>query len=83
MTTLHAGPAGTPGRPFGTVLAAMVTPFTAAGELDLDTAAALAGLLAAGMPGPTVVEYDFTDGARAFADLESRSVVGKAVLRLR
>lgn len=47
------------------------------------TAAALAGLLAAGMPGPTVVEYDFTDGARAFADLESRSVVGKAVLRLR
>jgi hypothetical protein len=35
------------------------------------------------MPGPTVVEYDFTDGARAFADLESRSVVGKAVLRLR
>jgi NADPH2:quinone reductase len=47
------------------------------------TAAALAGLLAAGMPGPTVVEYDFIDGARAFADLESRSVVGKAVLRLR
>ena len=50
---------------------------------DAVLAAALAGLLAAGMPGPTVVEYDFTDGARAFADLESRSVVGKAVLRLR
>ncbi len=47
------------------------------------TAAALDGLLAAGMPVPTVVEYDFIDGARAFADLEARSVVGKAVLRLR
>ncbi|MTD13741.1 4-hydroxy-tetrahydrodipicolinate synthase [Nakamurella sp. YIM 132087] len=42
MTSLYAGPSGRPGRPFGTVLAAMVTPFTAGGELDLDTAAALA-----------------------------------------
>lgn len=42
MTTLHAGPSGQPGRPFGTVLAAMVTPFTPTGELDLDTAATLA-----------------------------------------
>jgi NADPH2:quinone reductase len=47
------------------------------------TAAALAGLLSAGMPGPAVVEYDLADGARAFADLEDRKVVGKAVLRLR
>ena len=34
MTTLNAGPSGRDGRPFGTVLAAMVTPFTATGELD-------------------------------------------------
>lgn len=47
------------------------------------TAAALAGLLATGMPGPAVVEYDFADGARAFADLEGRNIAGKAVLRLR
>ena len=51
-------------------------------SLFRSTAAALAGLLSAGMPGPAVVEYDFTDGARAFADLENRKVVGKAVLRL-
>ncbi|SDP41466.1 4-hydroxy-tetrahydrodipicolinate synthase [Nakamurella panacisegetis] len=46
MTSLIAGPAGRPGRPFGTVLAAMVTPFTSAGELDLDATAALAAKLA-------------------------------------
>ena len=42
MTTLIAGPSGREGRPFGTVLAAMVTPFTAAGDLDLDATSALA-----------------------------------------
>src|ERR1700709_2547366 len=42
MTSLIAGPAGREGRPFGTVLAAMVTPFTSTGELDLDATAALA-----------------------------------------
>lgn len=47
------------------------------------TAARLAGLLSAGMPGPTVAEYDFTDGAQAFADLENRNLIGKAVLRVR
>jgi 4-hydroxy-tetrahydrodipicolinate synthase len=46
MTTLIAGPAGREGRPFGTVLAAMVTPFTPNGELDLDATAALAARLA-------------------------------------
>ncbi len=46
MTTLIAGPAGREGRPFGTVLAAMVTPFTSAGELDLDATGALAERLA-------------------------------------
>lgn len=47
MTSLIAGPAGRQGRPFGTVLAAMVTPFTAAGDLDLDATAALAERLVA------------------------------------
>jgi 4-hydroxy-tetrahydrodipicolinate synthase len=35
----------TPGRPFGTVLTAMETPFTAEGDLDLDGAAVLANHL--------------------------------------
>ena len=42
MTSLIAGPAGRSGRPFGTVLAAMVTPFTPSGELDLKATAELA-----------------------------------------
>ena len=42
MTTLIAGPSGRPGRPFGTVLAAMVTPFTATGELDVQATGLLA-----------------------------------------
>ena len=42
MTTLIAGPAGRAGRPFGTVLAAMVTPFTSAGELDIQATGLLA-----------------------------------------
>lgn len=47
MTTLFAGPAGRPGRPFGTVLSAMVTPFTAGGGLETDTIGVLAQRLAA------------------------------------
>lgn len=47
------------------------------------TATDLAGLLAAGMPGPSVVEYDFAVAADAFADLENRLLVGKAVLHVR
>lgn len=43
MTQLVAGPAGRPGRPFGTVITAMVTPFTSSGQLD----AARVGELAA------------------------------------
>ena len=42
MTTLIAGPSGRAGRPFGTVLAAMVTPFTATGELDVAATGQLA-----------------------------------------
>lgn len=46
MTTLFAGPAGRPGRPFGTTLSALVTVFAKDGKLDLDATAALAQRLA-------------------------------------
>jgi 4-hydroxy-tetrahydrodipicolinate synthase len=42
MTTLFAGPSGRPGRPFGTVLAAMVTPFDSSGRLDVPKVGELA-----------------------------------------
>ena len=38
-------PTATPGRPFGRVLTAMVTPFDDDGKLDLDLAQELAGYL--------------------------------------
>lgn len=47
MTTLTAGPAGVPGRPFGTVLTAMVTPFDSNGALDAAAVGALAQRLVA------------------------------------
>ena len=39
---MTACPSASPGRPFGRVLTAMVTPFTPAGAVDLDKAAELA-----------------------------------------
>lgn len=45
MTILNAGPSGQPGRPFGTVLTAMVTPFTAGGDLDVNKVGELATYL--------------------------------------
>src|SRR5256714_13887868 len=39
---MNAVPTSASGQPFGRVLTAMVTPFTASGELDLDSAAKLA-----------------------------------------
>lgn len=42
MTQLLAGPAGRPGRPFGTVITAMVTPFAPDGQVDTDKVGALA-----------------------------------------
>ncbi len=79
MTTLIAGPAGRPGRPFGTVLAAMVTPFTASGDLDLDAIGALAtrlaeqghdGLVVNGTTGesPTTSDGEKADIVRATVD---------------
>lgn len=40
-----AGPSGAPGKPFGTTLTAMVTPFAADGSVDLDAVGALAARL--------------------------------------
>ncbi|MEP6981945.1 MAG: 4-hydroxy-tetrahydrodipicolinate synthase [Nakamurella sp.] len=80
MTTLFAGPAGRPGRPFGTVLSAMITPFDADGRLDLDVAAVLAtrlvdtgghdGLVLNGTTGecPTTTDDEKADLIRAVVD---------------
>ena len=80
MTTLSAGPTGRPGRPFGTVLSAMITPFDANGRLDPDTAAALAtrlvdsgghdGLVLNGTTGecPTTTDDEKADLIRAVVD---------------
>ena len=65
-----------PGRPFGRVLTAMVTPFAAGGELDLDTAGKLAhqlvergcdGLVINGTTGesPTTTDAEKADLVRA------------------
>jgi 4-hydroxy-tetrahydrodipicolinate synthase len=71
--------AGTAGAPFGRVLTAMVTPFTAGGEVDLDAAASLAtwlveqgndGLVVNGTTGesPTTTGQEQADLVRAVAD---------------
>jgi 4-hydroxy-tetrahydrodipicolinate synthase len=79
MTTLSAGPAGRPGRPFGTVLTAMVTPFTATGELDVNAIGLLAerlvnegnnGLVVNGTTGesPTTSDAEKETVVRAVVD---------------
>ena len=79
MTTLSAGPAGRPGRPFGTVLTAMVTPFTATGELDVNATGLLAerlvnegnnGLVVNGTTGesPTTSDAEKETVVRAVVD---------------
>ena len=80
MTTLFAGPTGRPGRPFGTVLSAMITPFDADGRLDLNVAAELAtrlvdhgghdGLVLNGTTGecPTTTDAEKADLIRAVVD---------------
>ncbi len=80
MTTLYAGPTGCPGRPFGTVLSAMITPFNSDGELDLVVAADLAtklvdqgghdGLVLNGTTGecPTTTDQEKADLIRAVVD---------------
>jgi 4-hydroxy-tetrahydrodipicolinate synthase len=76
MTT---SPSAAPGRPFGRVLVAMVTPFTASGVLDLDAAQALAthlvaqgcdGLVLSGTTGesPTTSDTEKAELIRAVVD---------------
>ena len=80
MTTLQAGPSGRPGRPFGTTLAAMVTPFTATGELDVEQTSALAqrladsghdGLVVSGTTGESPTTTDAEKDAILRATLEA------------
>ncbi|HEV8562181.1 MAG TPA: 4-hydroxy-tetrahydrodipicolinate synthase [Actinophytocola sp.] len=72
-------PSAAPGRPFGRVLVAMVTPFTASGALDLDAAQALAthlvelgcdGLVISGTTGegPTTTDTEKSDLIRAVVE---------------
>ena len=69
---MSTAPTSASGRPFGRVLTAMVTPFTAQGQLDLDTAQKLAyqlvergcdGLVVNGTTGesPTTTDTEKTD----------------------
>ncbi len=73
---MSTAPTSTSGRPFGRVLTAMVTPFTAQGQLDLDTAQKLAhqlvergcdGLVVNGTTGesPTTTDTEKADLVRA------------------
>jgi len=80
MTKLSAGPAGRPGRPFGTVLAAMVTPFDSAGRLDVPKVGELAtrlveegntGLVVNGTTGESPTTTDAEKDAVIRATLEA------------
>ncbi|MBB4681883.1 4-hydroxy-tetrahydrodipicolinate synthase [Crossiella cryophila] len=77
---MTACPTAQPGRPFGQVLVAMVTPFDAAGALDLDAAQKLAahlvakgcdGLVLNGTTGesPTTSDTEKAELVRAVADV--------------
>ncbi len=80
MSTDHAyGPSAAPGRPFGRALTAMVTPFDAAGGLDLKQAARLAerlvdlgsdGLVVSGTTGesPTTTDQEKDDLVRTVVE---------------
>lgn len=79
MTILTAGPAGRPGRPFGTVLTAMVTPFDRDGALDAKRVGELAtrlvedgsdGILVNGTTGesPTTTDDEKTAIIRAVVE---------------
>jgi 4-hydroxy-tetrahydrodipicolinate synthase len=78
MTSLIAGPAGRSGRPFGTVLAAMVTPFTASGELDLKATAELAVRLA-GEGNDGLVVNGTTGESPTTTDAEKSAVIRAVV----
>ena len=76
---MNTCPTAKPGRPFGQVLTAMVTPFDASGKLDLDAAQRLAahlvdlgndGLVVSGTTGesPTTSDTEKADLVRAVVD---------------
>jgi len=76
---MNTCPTAKPGRPFGQVLTAMVTPFDASGKLDLDAAQRLAahlvdlgndGLVVSGTTGesPTTSDTEKADLIRAVVD---------------
>lgn len=76
---MSPAPTAAPGRPFGRVLTAMVTPFTADGELDCDTAQKLShqlvergcdGLVLNGTTGesPTTSDREKSDLVRAVVE---------------
>lgn len=78
MTQLAAGPAGAPGRPFGTVLTAMVTPFTATGELDVERIGELAErLVDAGNDG--LVVNGTTGESPTTTDAEKEAIIRATV----
>src|SRR5690606_23139108 len=79
MPSLTVGPTAAPGRPFGRVLTAMVTPFTADGAVDYDKAQELAqhlldlgndGLVINGTTGesPTTTDAEKADLVRAVVE---------------
>lgn len=79
MPTISAGPTAAPGRPFGRVLTAMVTPFNAEGAVDLKRAQELAehliglgndGLVVNGTTGesPTTTNQEKSDLIRAVVE---------------
>jgi 4-hydroxy-tetrahydrodipicolinate synthase len=79
MPTISTGPSAAPGRPFGRVLTAMVTPFDADGAVDLDRAQELAvhlidlgndGLVVNGTTGesPTTSDGEKADMVRAVVE---------------
>ncbi len=87
MTQLVAGPTGRPGRPFGTSLTAMITPFTRSGELNLAAVGALAerlvddgndGLVVNGTTGESPTTTDAEKQAIVRATVEA--VGGRATI---
>jgi len=79
MPSMTVGPTAAPGRPFGRVLTAMVTPFTADGAVDYDKAQELAahllelgndGLVINGTTGesPTTTDAEKADLVRAVVE---------------
>jgi 4-hydroxy-tetrahydrodipicolinate synthase len=88
---MNTSPTAKPGRPFGQVLTAMVTPFDASGKLDLDAAQSLAahlvdlgndGLVVSGTTGesPTTSDNEKAELVRAIVNaVGDRATVVAAV----